>query len=60
MPIKIVDCFTFYNELDLLLYRLNILYDVVDYFIIVEATHTFTGIEKNLFFKENKVKLFTM
>jgi len=28
---KIIDCFLFYNELDLLNYRLNILYDVVDF-----------------------------
>jgi beta-1,4-mannosyl-glycoprotein beta-1,4-N-acetylglucosaminyltransferase len=51
---KIIDCFTFYNELDLLNYRLNILNDVVDYFIIIEATHTFVGKEKNLFYEENK------
>jgi beta-1,4-mannosyl-glycoprotein beta-1,4-N-acetylglucosaminyltransferase len=54
MQIKVIDCFIFYNELDLLLYRLNILNDVVDYFVIVEATHTFTGNEKKLFFNENK------
>jgi beta-1,4-mannosyl-glycoprotein beta-1,4-N-acetylglucosaminyltransferase len=51
---KIIDCFTFYNELDLLTYRLNVLNDVVDYFIIVEATHTHTGKEKILYFNENK------
>jgi beta-1,4-mannosyl-glycoprotein beta-1,4-N-acetylglucosaminyltransferase len=51
---KIIDCFTFYNEMDLLTYRLNILNDVVDYFVIVEATHTFIGKEKMLFFNENK------
>ncbi len=38
---KIIDCFTFYNEIDLLIYRLNILNDIVDYFIIVESTHTY-------------------
>ena len=53
-PIKIVDCFIFYNELDLLTYRLNILNDIVDYFIIVESTHTFIGKEKPLIFNENK------
>jgi beta-1,4-mannosyl-glycoprotein beta-1,4-N-acetylglucosaminyltransferase len=47
---KIVDCFTFYNELDLLNYRLNILNPVVDYFILVEATHTHSGKEKTLMF----------
>jgi len=52
--IKIIDCFIFYNEMDLLTYRLNILNDVVDYFIIVESTHTHVGKEKMLFFNENK------
>jgi beta-1,4-mannosyl-glycoprotein beta-1,4-N-acetylglucosaminyltransferase len=51
---KIIDCFIFYNELQMLTYRLNILYDTVDYFVIVEATHTFTGKPKNLCFNENK------
>jgi len=54
MNIKICDCFTFYNEIDLLIYRLNILYNIVDYFIIVEATHTHVGKEKKLYFEENK------
>ena len=35
-------------------YRLNILNDVVDYFVLVEATHTHVGKEKPLFYKENK------
>ena len=35
-------------------YRLEILDPVVDYFIIVEATHTFVGKEKRLFFNEQK------
>jgi beta-1,4-mannosyl-glycoprotein beta-1,4-N-acetylglucosaminyltransferase len=51
---KIIDCFIFYNEIDLLNYRLNILYDVVDYFIIVESKNTFVGKEKELFFEKNK------
>ena len=50
---KIIDCFTFYNELDLLKYRLNILNETVDYFVIVEATHTFSGNPKKLFFDES-------
>jgi beta-1,4-mannosyl-glycoprotein beta-1,4-N-acetylglucosaminyltransferase len=45
---KIFDCFIFYNENDMINYRLNILNDVVDYFIIVESTHTFSGKEKKL------------
>ena len=54
---KIIDSFIFYNELDLLKYRLSILNDFVDYFILVESTHTFTGHPKKLFYNENK-KLF--
>jgi len=51
---QIIDCFIFYNELELLTYRLNLLYNIVDYFIIVESTHTFVGKEKKLYFNENK------
>jgi beta-1,4-mannosyl-glycoprotein beta-1,4-N-acetylglucosaminyltransferase len=51
---KIVDCFIFYNELDLLNYRLNILNEVVDYFVLVESTHTHSGMEKELIYKNNK------
>jgi beta-1,4-mannosyl-glycoprotein beta-1,4-N-acetylglucosaminyltransferase len=40
---KIFDTITFFNELDLLELRLNILNDVVDYFVINEANITFTG-----------------
>lgn len=51
---KIIDCFIFYNELDLVNYRLNILNNYVDYFVIVESTHTFCGNEKKLYFNDNK------
>lgn len=51
---KIIDTFIFYNELDLLKYRLAILDEHVDYFILVESTHTFTGHPKPLFYNENK------
>jgi len=50
---KIVDAFIFYNEINMLTYRLNVLNDVVDLFVIVEANQTFTGKPKPLFFKEN-------
>lgn len=53
---KIIDCFGFYNELDLLNYRLNLLYDIVDYFVLVESTHTFVGNKKELYFNNNKTK----
>lgn len=50
---KVYDCFTFYNEFDLLDLRLNVLDQVVDYFVIVESTKTFTGKDKPLYFKDN-------
>ena len=53
---KIYDCFQFFNELDLLEIRLNILNDYVDYFVLVESTVTFYGFDKPLFYKENKDK----
>ena len=37
---KIYDCFTFFNELDLLDIRLNEIYDKVDYFVISESNKT--------------------
>jgi hypothetical protein len=52
--IKIYDCFNFFNELELLEIRLNILDPYVDYFVILEATETFTGKPKKLFYQENK------
>ena len=55
--IKIIDSFIFYNEVSLLEYRLNILDEVVDYFVIVESSVTFTGKSKKLYYFENK-KLF--
>ena len=51
---KIYDCFNFFNELDILEIRLNELYDVVDYFIIVESNVTHSGEDKLFYFDENK------
>ncbi len=50
----IYDTFTFFNELDLLEIRLNILNNRVDKFVLVEATTTFSGKAKPLFFQKNK------
>lgn len=50
----IYDCFTFFNELDLLEIRFNILNDYVDKFVLVESTKTFTGKDKPLYYKENQ------
>ena len=52
--IKIYDAFIFFNELELLELRLNILDPYVDYFVIVESTTTFSGKQKTLYFQENK------
>jgi beta-1,4-mannosyl-glycoprotein beta-1,4-N-acetylglucosaminyltransferase len=51
---KLIDCFTFYNELDMLELRLTELYDVADKFILVESDLTHKGENKRLFFEENK------
>tara|TARA_R110002051_G_scaffold241753_1_gene302185 strand:+ start:11671 stop:12534 length:864 start_codon:yes stop_codon:yes gene_type:complete len=51
---KIYDCFNFFNELDILEMRLNILYDYVDYFVIVESTVTHSGQPKPFYLEENK------
>lgn len=42
MP-KIFDCFTFFNEYEVLELRLKELYDAVDYFVLVEANKTHSG-----------------
>lgn len=49
----IYDCFMFFNELDLLEIRLNILKNVVDKFIISESNRTFSNIPKDLTLKQN-------
>jgi len=51
---KIYDCFAFFNELDLLELRLTELWEVVDHFVLVEATRTFQRKPKPLFYFENK------
>lgn len=43
---KIVDAFTFFNEIELLKIRLELLYDYVDAFCICEGRYTFTGVRK--------------
>ena len=44
----IYDCFNFFDEFDLLDIRLNTLDKVVDAFVLVEATVTFTNKKKPL------------
>jgi beta-1,4-mannosyl-glycoprotein beta-1,4-N-acetylglucosaminyltransferase len=50
----IVDCFPFFNELDLLEIRLNTLSDVVDHFVLVEAEKTQSLLRKPLYYSMNQ------
>ena len=52
----IFDCFTFFNELELLELRLELLSTVVDRFIIVEASKTHSGLGKPFYFEENRAR----
>lgn len=49
---KIYDCFTFYNEFELLELRLKLLSPYVDYFVLSEADVTLRGERKLLFFRK--------
>ena len=51
---KVYDCFTFFNELDLLEIRLNELDDVVDYFVLVESKRSFQNKPKECLYLDNK------
>ncbi|MGH2552631.1 MAG: hypothetical protein ACRDEB_02875, partial [Chitinophagaceae bacterium] len=51
---KIIDCFTFFNELDLLEFRLKLLDEQVDHFVIAESNLTHSGHPKPFYFEENK------
>ncbi len=53
---KIFDCFLFYNELELLELRFEVLWNVIDKFIIVEANKTFSGKDKPFNYELNKEK----
>ena len=50
---RVYDCFTFFNELELLELRLETYYDIVDTFVIVEADKTHANIPKPFNFLEN-------
>ena len=50
----IYDCFPFFNELDILKMRLEIMDPIVDKFVIEEAAYTFSSEPKPLYFQENK------
>ena len=50
---KVFDCFLFFNELDILDLRLEMLNEIVDFFVITECDLTFSGKPKSLFFAKN-------
>jgi glycosyltransferase involved in cell wall biosynthesis len=49
---KVIDSFTFFNEFDMLKFRLNYLNDVVDHFIISESNYTHSGKPKPYYLDE--------
>ncbi len=51
---KIFDCFTFFNELDLLEFRLRFLNEYVDHFVIAESNLTHNGKPKPFYYQEAK------
>ena len=51
---KVFDCFPFFNEFELLELRLETFYDLVDFFVIVEADKTHANVPKPFNFFERK------
>ena len=56
---KIFDCFMYFDEEEVLDLRLNVLYDNVDYFVIVESIYNHKGEERDLLFDLEKFKKFS-
>lgn len=52
----IIDAFLFYQEYDMLEFRLRLLYDQVDKFVIVEADKTFSGLDKPFDFEQHRAR----
>lgn len=50
----IFDCIPFFNELDILKLRMEILDPYVDYFVLEESTVTFSGEDKKMIFAQNR------
>ena len=51
---KVYDCFSFYNEFDVLEIRLKELWDTVDYFVLLESATTYVGKPKEFLFEQHK------
>lgn len=56
MSRRVFDCFLFNAELDLLEFRLDLLADLVDHHVVVEAPRTYSGESKPLHFAENQAR----
>jgi Glycosyltransferase family 17 len=57
--LMLYDCFTFFDELDILEIRLNVLRSVADRFVLVEARQTHQGRPKPLHFADNAARFST-
>jgi len=56
---KLIDCFMYFNEKDIVYLRIKELYDTIDYFVINEATKTHQGQDKELsFWKDERLQEF--
>ena len=51
---KIFDCFMFFDEEQILDLRLNVLNEIVDFFVIVESIYNHKGEKRELCFNKNK------
>jgi beta-1,4-mannosyl-glycoprotein beta-1,4-N-acetylglucosaminyltransferase len=49
---NVIDCFTYFNEKEILELRINMLYDYVDKFVIVDSNYTHSGIKKKYTLKQ--------
>jgi len=54
---RVFDCFTFYNEFDMLELRLEELWDTVDYFVIAEGNCTHQSFPKPFYLKDDWQKV---
>lgn len=54
MPQRIFDCFLYNGEIDVLRIRLEELSPVVDFFVVVEASWTFSGLPKETKFNSHR------
>jgi beta-1,4-mannosyl-glycoprotein beta-1,4-N-acetylglucosaminyltransferase len=51
---RLFDCFIFFNETDLLEFRLKLLDPYVDFFVLTESNVTYSGKSKPYYFEENR------